>query len=77
MNRVCPDLIEHPVPLDEQLTGARLLKLGHDATTLGKSHEALGGGENFIEKGKRRCWRIFGDVSNDFVEVGLHSCGPN
>ena len=51
MNRVCPDFIEQPVSLDEQLTDARILKLGQDATTLGKRRETLGGGENFLEKG--------------------------
>ena len=51
MNPVCPDFIEQPVFLDEQLTDARLLKFGHDATTLGKRSETLSGGENFLEKG--------------------------
>lgn len=55
----------------------RLLKLGHDAAPLGKRHETLSGGENFFEKGKSCGRRIFGDVSNDFVEVGPSSCGPN
>lgn len=77
MNPVCPDFIKQSIPPDEQLTDTRLLKLGHDATTLGKCHETLGCGENFFEKGKSCSQRIFGDVGNDFVEIGPCSCGPN
>lgn len=51
MNPVCPDFIEQPVSLDEQLTDVRLLKLGHHAATLGKGYETLGVGENVLEKG--------------------------
>lgn len=71
------DFIEQSVAMNEEFADGGVFEFRYNATAFRKGAEAFGLFEDFFQKGKSRGRRVFRDVSNDVVEVGSRSWGPD